>query len=227
MKLYILLVVTLVFTAQGMNLLKQDWFDTHPNVEWVFEALINGTDYVGEELYSFEYNVMKFHYTSPDGNIPAFDALFDYTKGEMLLYFNLTGDCQKVPLEKMDMKAHWRDVFYNHTEYAGKRGHLDLYEAKEPDHESRRWVYGFMARHQDTGKQEFVPTRLQVHNPYSHGDYSYQFIDTLTFPKVKASDFEYPQCDKAELTKMDISLVPSAVAANPYFIDQVVLAQTQ
>ena len=145
----------------------------------------------------------------------------------MLLYINLTGFCQKVPLERMDMKAHWRDVFYNHTEYTSNRGHLDLYEVKELDHDSRRWVYGFMARHQDAGKQEFLRTRLQMNYSYDYKDYTYQFINTLNFPKVTASDFEYSQCDMTELTKLDVSLIPSAVATNPYFINHVVLAQTQ
>lgn len=219
MRLAVLLVVAVIFSVNGMSILKQnDWFDKHPNVEWVFESLFNGTDIIGEELYSFEYNVMKFHYTSPQESLSSFDALFDYRVGQMTLFFNSTGKCQKVPLEKMDLLAHWREVFYNHTEHIGKRGHLDLFEAKEPDHESRRWIYGVM-----DSKKDFIPVRLQVHNPYSHGDYSYQFIDTLSFPKVDASMFEYPQCDDAEVTSLDIPLIPSIVAANPEFLHQVLV----
>ena len=222
----VVLAVALVFSVQGMNLLKQDFLDTHPNIEWVFFANINGTDYIGEELYSFEYNKVKFHYTSPSGFMPAFDALFDYTKGEMTVYLNLTGDCRKMPLETKDMKVYWRDVFYNHTEFAGTRGRLNLYEAKEVDRDARRWIYGYMAKTQDN-KEEFVLKSMQVHNPYSGDDYTYEFVDGLSYPKVDKSFFEYPQCNEAPLENLDFSQVPSALAANVEFSRQVMINQAE
>lgn len=174
-----------------------DFFSSHPNIEWVVDTAMNGTAYIAEELHSFELNKVRARLTSYDPQKPAFDMMFDYNEGYMLFYYNLTGDCRVLPLEKKDLTAYYKNIMENHTEYAGKRGHLDLFEVKEPDVDARTWVYGFWSHHDEHNHSHFVPVRMQFHNPVVHTDYEYELIDSLSFPKVSESDFDYPMCKKS------------------------------
>ena len=197
MKIFCIIVLVFFGAAISMNLKENlDFLDHHQNIEMVVDTAMNGTQYIAEELYSFEHNKLRAKLTSWDAKEPAFDMLFDYTEGYMLFYYNLTGDCRVLDLPKMDMKAYYRDIMVNHTEYAGKRGHLELFEVKEPRKDSRTWVYGLFTHHEESNRPYFMPVRMQTHDPMLHVDFTNEMIDTITFPEVTAADFDYSMCKK-------------------------------
>mmetsp|Transcript_24252 Transcript_24252/g.26921 ORF Transcript_24252/g.26921 Transcript_24252/m.26921 type:complete len:219 (-) Transcript_24252:53-709(-) len=173
------------------------FLDDYPNIQWVYDTSMNGTNYIVEELHSFELNKVRAKLTSYTPHAPAFDMLFDYNEGYMLFYYNLTGGCRILDLEKKDLSTYYKNILKDHTEYAGKRGHLDLFEIKEPEKESRTWLYGIMSQHEDLGKEVFLPVMMQVHDPMLHVDYESNFLDSLTFPEVSEKDFDYSMCKRA------------------------------
>ena len=218
MKIVILLLSILVF-ANAMSLIKDDSFLAgKANVDFVIEANIGGLDVVVEEIISFEHNKIKTHYTTFNGDVPAFDILMDFNEGKVYQYFNLTGKCDVYDGPKLDIQQYIHNLFLNHTEFAGHRGkHLELYEVKHPEEEgSRTWLYGMNIDHE--GKKIFVPTRFQSHHPAQKQDYSGEFIDTFSFPEVSASDFEYPQCESANEMKSDLPLTVDIFGVSPSFL---------
>ena len=197
MKIVILALVCLLGCSMAFDVQKGlDFLESHPNIEFVVDTSMNGTEYIVEELHSMEFNKVRARLTSYKGETPAFDMLFDYTEGYMLFYYNLTGACRVLDLPKKNLKEYYQDLLVNHTEYAGKRGHLDLYEMKQPDLGARSWLYGAHVPGNESGQGHFVPVKMQVHNPMLHVDYTYEFMDTINFPQVTESDFDYSMCKK-------------------------------
>ena len=188
----LLLGVSMAFNAEDAI----SFMDEYPNIQWLYETSMNGTNYIVEELHSFEHNKVRAKLTSYVPRAPAFDMLFDYTEGYMLFYYNLTGDCRVLDLEKKSLTDYYTDIMREHTEYVGKRGHLDLYEIKEPARDARTWLYGITTQHEDLNRNVFLPVMTQVHDPELHVDYESNFLDSLTFPEVSAKDFDYSMCSK-------------------------------
>ena len=198
MKIVLIALVCLLGCSMALDLGENfNFLDSHPNFEFVVETSMNGTGYIVEELHSLEFNKVRAKLTSYKGDTPAFDMLFDYTEGYMLFYYNLTGACRVLDLEKKNLKEYYLNILKDHTEYAGKRGHLHLYEVKQPDLGARSWMYGVLPENNEQNHGIFLPVRMQVHNPMLHVDYTYEFMDTINFPKASESDFDYSMCKRA------------------------------
>ena len=121
-----------------------------------------------------------------------------------------------------------KDLFANHTEFAGYRGqHLEVYEVKHPeDPGSRSWLYGMRVHHPEGehSHEIFVPTRLQSHRPSqgASSDYSGDFLDTPSHPHVTEATFHYPACESAQVQKLDAPLAVGFLGALPRIYTQVV-----
>ena len=198
MKIVILALVCLLGCSMAFDVQQGlDFLEAHQNFEWVVDTAMNGTEYIAVELHSLEFNKIRIKLTSYKEDTPAFDMLFDYNEGYMLFYYNNTGDCRVKELPKKNLKEYYKDILMKHTQYAGKRGHLHLFEVEQPDVGIKTWVYGAFLHSNEHHHGHFLPVRMQFHNPMLHVDYTYEFMDTISFPKVSESDFDYSMCKKA------------------------------
>lgn len=209
--------------ASALNFKEQTGglFYGHSNVEFVIETSVGGLDLIGSELISLDHNKIKVQYTTFNGDLPAFDVILDFTKGQLWQYQNLTGACTSYEIPKMCLTAYLSNLFHNHTEFAGHRGeHLEVYEIKHPEEPgSRSWVYGVRVHHRE-GEQPnaegfFIPTRFQSHHPEQKQDYAGEWIDTFSHPHVSNATFHYPACESAIPQKMDASLSLGPVGVHP------------
>uniref|UniRef100_A0A7S3JLE0 Uncharacterized protein n=1 Tax=Euplotes harpa TaxID=151035 RepID=A0A7S3JLE0_9SPIT len=206
MKLVLFIVIAIAFTAHSMSLMtdkNDDLFQGAKNFELTIDTTVNGLNLIASEIISTEFNKIKVQYTTFNGDVPAFDIVQDFTKGEMLQYFNLTGECKVYQIEKMCLHHYLHNLIANHTEFAGRRGeNLSVYEIKHPEETgSRTWLYGMWFH--EHGKSVFVPTRFQSHHPQSKQDYEGEFIDRIGFPHVSNSTFDYPACNGVAAEKLD------------------------
>ena len=166
-----------------------------------------------DKLLSFEFNKIKMQFTTPSGNLPAYDLMLDFTLGKMLIYNNLTSECQSYPAPVFDLGSFYRDIVANHTELAGKRGSTyHVYEMKIPQEGSRTWIYGQWVKNDKHKFEIFYPKIFQSHHFEEKADYSGKFIDTIGVPKVTEATFDYPQCKNAtELEYVPISMDPMSI----------------
>eukprot|EP00343_Euplotes_focardii_P002656 CAMPEP_0205805492 /NCGR_PEP_ID=MMETSP0205-20121125/8739_1 /ASSEMBLY_ACC=CAM_ASM_000278 /TAXON_ID=36767 /ORGANISM="Euplotes focardii, Strain TN1" /LENGTH=197 /DNA_ID=CAMNT_0053076811 /DNA_START=117 /DNA_END=710 /DNA_ORIENTATION=- len=184
----------------------------------VFFSLDDTLGTIADYSFSFKLNMLRVKVTHAfQGAVPAYDIVYDYSKGSAFYFDNATSTCHAISSPQANL-THVVEKFLSKFEDQSTKGrNMRLYTAniREKDNSANYYFYG------DFKGNIFNPSKFQV-NFLSGSGLSGEILDEIDEDQeFTIEDFTYPECEGVEQTRLEMAS-PMSLLINPITLTDLV-----